>query len=1118
MLAFDKNGNVIWRYITGGRIDSAPAIGSDGTLYFGSFDTNLYAIKSDGTLKWKFNADAEIWGSPSLGADGAIYFGTTDQVNFTKNFFYAIKPDGSLKWKHDSGAGNCFYWCTPTISKDGTIYMTRWSGPLHAYQPDGTLKLFSQDFTATFASSPAINDKGILYLAATSGELLAIDSGSTNGMGETAWPKIHHDIHNTGSIQRYQVSTQSLRFTGVQPGSSGTKTFTITNSGSSELAITSITSNNPVFTVAPSPFTISAGSSAEVTVTFAPTDDIACQGAISLLSAGGVGTVVVKGGSVSGEQKWKFTAEGSIASVPALGVDGTIYFGSDDTNLYAINPDGSLKWKYKADGPIHDSPTVGINGNIYVGSFDTYIYCISPQGGLIWRFKTNDIVRSTPAIAADGTVYVGSLDKNLYALDAEGNLKWKYEAGDGVLNSPVIGVDGTVYFGSWDSYIYAVNNDGTLKWKYKTDEKIWWSSAALGSGALYIGSHDGCLYALRYDGTFVWKYQTGGLIGSSPAIGSDGTIYFESADNYFYALQSDGTFKWRFQTNNSGYGCHPTIGRDGTIYVGSSDGFLYAINPDGSLKWNHQEDQLLTTGAALAEDGTIYSASWSGSAVYALDSGTAAGLSHSPWPKFHYDSLNSGRTTAGSENYSLLPSSLRFTGIQPGSSGTKTFTITNNGSSELAITSITSNNPLFTVNPSSLTIAAGSSSDVSVIFSPTDDMACQGAISLQSAGGVGTVQVKGGYVAGELVWKFETNASMDSSPAIGADGTIYIGSWNNYLYALNPDGSEKWKYLTNARFAMSSPAIGLDGTVYFGTDDGTFYALAPDMTLKWKYQIGTVIRSCPAIGLDGTIYVGSNSIYAFNPDGTLKWQYTPELGVMCSSLALDACGGLYFGTTWDVSRSYFYALNPDGLLKWRYFTGNMIESSPAIGKDGTIYVGCEDGYLYAFNSDGTLKWKYDNKGTYGSSPVIGADGTIYSGFCLSAINPDGSVKWSNLPAFSGNGTSVIGENGIIYFVNIDGKISAINSDGSIKWEYRQSSQFGMSSATISNNGILYVGTMDGIVLAINTGTNAGLADSPWPKYHRMSTILEVASNIRLCPIQFDSPGFNPARAVRKNSR
>ncbi len=42
---------------------------------------------------------------------------------------------------------------------------------------------------------------------------------------------------------------------------------------------------------------------------------------------------------------------------------------------------------------------------------------------------------------------------------------------------------------------------------------------------------------------------------------------------------------------------------------------------------------------------------------------------------------------------------------------------------------------------------------------------------------------------GTLKWKYETGYYVFSSPAIGADGTIYVGSWGHYLYAINPDGT-----------------------------------------------------------------------------------------------------------------------------------------------------------------------------------------------------------------------------------------------------------------------------------------------------------------------------------------
>jgi len=42
-----KPVTVLWEFETGGLAESSPAIGSDGTVYVGSYDNKLYAIKTD---------------------------------------------------------------------------------------------------------------------------------------------------------------------------------------------------------------------------------------------------------------------------------------------------------------------------------------------------------------------------------------------------------------------------------------------------------------------------------------------------------------------------------------------------------------------------------------------------------------------------------------------------------------------------------------------------------------------------------------------------------------------------------------------------------------------------------------------------------------------------------------------------------------------------------------------------------------------------------------------------------------------------------------------------------------------------------------------------------------
>ncbi len=78
------------------------------------------------------------------------------------------------------------------------------------------------------------------------------------------------------------------------------------------------------------------------------------------------------------------------------------------------------------------------------------------------------------------------------------------------------------------------------------------------------------------------------------------------------------------------------------------------------------------------------------------------------------------------------------------------------------------------------------------------------------------------------------------------------------------------------------------------------------------------------------------------------------------------------------SLQFLFAQTP-GTKKWEFQTGNDVWSSPAIGSDGTVYVGSNDDKLYAINPDGTKKWEFQTGGSVGSSPAIGSDGTVYVG-------------------------------------------------------------------------------------------------------------------------------------------
>ncbi len=122
---------------------------------------------------------------------------------------------------------------------------------------------------------------------------------------------------------------------------------------------------------------------------------------------------------------------------------------------------------------------------------------------------------------------------------------------------------------------------------------------------------------------------------------------------------------------------------------------------------------------------------------------------------------------------------------------------------------------------------------------------------------------------GDLKWAYTTGSEVSSSPALGADGTIYAGSRDHKLYAISPNGTLNWAYTTEGD-VYSSPAIGTDGTIYVGSEDHKLYAINPNGTLNWACATGDDVYSSPALASDGTIYVGSRDHKLYAICGTPK--------------------------------------------------------------------------------------------------------------------------------------------------------------------------------------------------------------------------------------------------------
>ncbi|MEZ4210455.1 MAG: PQQ-binding-like beta-propeller repeat protein [Patescibacteria group bacterium] len=316
-----------------------------------------------------------------------------------------------------------------------------------------------------------------------------------------------------------------------------------------------------------------------------------------------------------------------------------------------------------------------------------------------------------------------------------------------------------------------------------------------------------------------------------------------------------------------------------------------------------------------------------------------------------------------------------------------------------------------------------------------------------------------------LAWEYQLGGNLfRSSPVMDQNGVIYIGCSDYYLYAINPDGSLKWRFLTGY-VVYSTPAIGPDGTVYITDNDAQMYALNPnDGALIWQcYLGGSDIISSPVIDTSGRIYIGTPSgLKAVSSSGTIEWSFQTN-GNVQSSPAITPSGNLVFGT----SNSRVYSVHPIGFQNWVYVSetpGTSFESSPAINPNGDIYIGATNGYLYAVKNDGNLDWKFATGGGLYSSPAIANDGTVYIGGSYDhyfyAINSDGTMRWRYQTNDRINSSPCIGLDGTVYFGDLTPSgtdlIYAVSQDGQLKWVFPAGGEI-QTSPCIGPDGSLYIG-------------------------------------------------------------
>ncbi len=271
---------------------------------------------------------------------------------------------------------------------------------------------------------------------------------------------------------------------------------------------------------------------------------------------------------------WKYATEGGVVSRPALW-ENNLYFGSQDQRLHAVVArTGKVTWTYYTQAAIHSSPFIA-EGHIFIGSDDHFIHAVNASTGrAAWKVDLGSPVHSTPYINSD-LVYVGTEMGDFTCLNFTGQIKWRMKAKRAVTSSPLVNKN-VVYFGSTDSILYAVDaNSGWVIWRFRLNKPTI-SSPCMVDNLLFIGAVDGVIYCIDSSSSKeVWRFATQHQVTGSPIIYKD-SLYCGSVDGYLYCLEyRTGRLRWKFQTRGPITGT-PFVHQD-IVYIGSTDHRVYAL-------------------------------------------------------------------------------------------------------------------------------------------------------------------------------------------------------------------------------------------------------------------------------------------------------------------------------------------------------------------------------------------------------------------------------------------------------------------------------------------------------------------------------------------------------------
>jgi outer membrane protein assembly factor BamB len=327
----------------------------------------------------------------------------------------------------------------------------------------------------------------------------------------------------------------------------------------------------------------------------------------------------------------------------------------------------------------------------------------------------------------------------------------------------------------------------------------------------------------------------GPRVTGAPGITAAADRTYVGYGSYVYALDNrNGTISWRYpdeQNNQIVFYSQPLVTGD-SVYIGDLANNFYKLDAEtGEMVWTFSGAKGYYIGRAAENDGVVFAPSNDGT-LYALDGSGELLWSFETGHYLWAQPLISDNTIfLGSMDHHLYALSL--------------------GGEERWSTELSG----------AIVSAPIASEDGGTLY----------------VGTLGKEIVALDAASGDILWQFQTEASVWGSPLQHADGLFFADSAGN-LYSLSDDGSETRWQLEAGGALIGGLAMIEDGFV-LATEAGLVKAFDFDGSPIWEATLEGEVYQSPAVSgenlLVGTIN-GDRLVYAFNLAGVQLWSMTPE--------------------------------------------------------------------------------------------------------------------------------------------------------------------------------------------------------------------------------------------------